>query len=73
MLDLLDILDMYVGHPGVCWTCKHSFCDFVYYGHVSMDLMCGFMLRSKPMPKCGSYTILLIYMWYSGSYADVWI
>lgn len=27
MLDLSDILDMYVGHPGVCWICMHSFHD----------------------------------------------
>jgi hypothetical protein len=29
MLDLSDILDMCVGHPGVCWTCMHSFHDFM--------------------------------------------
>jgi hypothetical protein len=23
------ILDMDVGHPGVCWTCMHSFRDFI--------------------------------------------
>jgi hypothetical protein len=68
MLDLSDILDMYIGH-----VCTRFVTLCVYYGHVSMDLMCGFMLRSNLMPKCGSYAILLIYMWYSGSYADVWI
>lgn len=58
---MLDIL-VYVGY--VCTR----FMTYVYYGHVSMDLMCGFMLRSNPMPKCGSYAILLIYMWYCGIY-----
>jgi hypothetical protein len=28
-LDLSDILDMYVGHPGVCWIYMHSFRDFM--------------------------------------------
>jgi hypothetical protein len=61
MLDLSDILDMYVGHSGVCWTCMHSFCDF----------MC--IMDMYRRIKCGSYAMLLIYMWYSGLYADVWI
>jgi hypothetical protein len=29
MFDLSDILDMYVGHLGVCWTCMHLFRDFM--------------------------------------------
>jgi hypothetical protein len=67
MLDLSDILDMYVGHVCtrfmtlcVLWTCIEGFDVWI---HVEIETNA----------ELGSYAILLIYMWYSGSYVDVWI